>query len=208
MTDVKICGLTRAEDVELACSLGARYVGFNFAEGSLRRVWPESAAALADATADGVLRVGVFRAESREEIDRAVATARLDLVQLHRRLTPEDFENARVPVIAVARAGDGGLDAPETAILGRCHAILLDASEGRGVRLDPALVERASWAVPLFVAGGLDGDTVGAVIRTLRPAAIDVASGAESAPGIKDRGKLERLFRAVREADEQDRRAG
>ena len=208
MTDVKICGLTRSEDVELACALGARYVGFNFAEGSPRRVSPEAAAALADATADGVLRVGVFRSEGRDAIRRAVAAARLDLVQLHRRLTPEDLEDARVPVIAVARPGGGGLDAPDPKLLRRCHAILLDASEGRGVSLDPALVAQASWPVPMFAAGGLDGDTVGTVIRALRPAAVDVATGAESAPGIKDRGKLERLFRAVREADEEASAAG
>ena len=61
---------------------------------------------------------------------------------------------------------------------------------------------RDPWPVPVFVAGGLDPDNVGDVIRRLRPAGVDVASGVESAPGIKDRGRLERFFEAVREADD------
>ena len=162
---------------------------------------------MADATADGVLRVGVFRGETPETIARAVERARLDLIQLHRPLTKADLDRAPVPVIAVAPASPGG-DGPEepaVALVSRCHAVLLDSSEGTGRPFDAsgAARARARWPVPVFVAGGLDADTVGAVIRSLRPAAVDVASGAESAPGIKDRARLERLFDAVREADRE-----
>jgi phosphoribosylanthranilate isomerase len=202
MTAVKICGLTRPEDVALACALGARYVGFNFAESSPRRVSPEAARALADAVPAGVLKVGVFKSESAAAIDRAVAFGRLDLVQLHRTLTRADLDRCAVPVIAVARASREGDGDPDPELLRSCHAILLDASEGRGRPLDPHLL-RPRWPVPMFVAGGLDADSVGSVIRALRPAAVDVATGAESSPGIKDRDKLARLFDAVREADRE-----
>jgi phosphoribosylanthranilate isomerase len=203
MTVVKICGLTQPEDVALACALGAAYVGFNFVEASPRRVSPEAARDLADATAPGVLRVGVFRAEGDEAVASAVELGRLDLIQLHRPLTKQELDRAPVPMIAVAPSGGTAPDLP-LALLARCHAILLDSSEGAGRRLDPAPLRRARWPVPVFVAGGLDAESVGDVIRAWRPAGVDVASGGERAPGIKDRDKLARLFEAVREADEEE----
>lgn len=208
MTAVKVCGLTRPDDVALACALGAAYVGFNFANASPRRVSPDAARELADASAPGVLRVGVFRDEDPREIGRAVELGRLDLVQLHRPLTKEALDGAPVPMIAVAPSDGASLESLPLALLARCHALLLDSSEGTGRLLDPARVRRFGWPVPVFVAGGLDADSVREVIRALRPAAIDVASGAESAPGIKDRDRLERLFEAVREADEEEGRTG
>lgn len=202
MTDVKICGLTRTEDVELACALGAAYVGFNFAAGSPRRVGPERARALADATAPGVLRVGVFRAEPPEVVDETVRGARLDLVQLHRPVTHADLARLAVPLIAAVPSAEEGRRVPVD-VLARCHAILIDASEGAGVPLDVAWLRDARFPVPVFLAGGIDADTVGGVIRALRPAAVDVASGAERSPGVKDSEKLTRLFEAVREADSE-----
>lgn len=207
MTRVKICGLTRPEDVELACELGAAYVGFNFVEGSPRRVSPETARELADATAPGVLRVGVFKTEGADAISRAAELARLDLVQLHRPLTLAELESAPVPLIAVARSERDARADPPLPLVARCHAILLDSSEGSGRALDPARLRPGRWPVPVFVAGGLDAESVGAVIRAVRAAAVDVASGGESAPGIKDRSKLTRLFEAVREADAEDEQA-
>ena len=200
MTFVKICGLTRVEDVALACALGAKYVGFNFAAGSPRRIALEAVRALSDATAPGVLKVGVFREEDADSVARAVEAGGLDLVQLHRRLTEEDVARSPVPVIAVAPASGSAADFPG-AVWPRCHAVLLDSSEGSGTPVDPSLLSAERWPVPVFVAGGLSGESVGAVIRKIRPAGVDVASGGESAPGIKDRSRLERLFAAVREAD-------
>jgi phosphoribosylanthranilate isomerase len=201
MTAVKICGLTRSEDVAAACELGATYVGFNFAASSPRRVTNAIARELAAAAAPGVLRVGVFADEDAETIARAIEAAGLHLVQLHRRLTEEEVARSPVPIIAVARQTGGEFAVPRGELLVLCHAVLFDPSEGTGKLLDPARIEEASWPVPVLVAGGLNAETVGAVIRRLRPAGVDVASGVESAPGIKDRGKLERFFAAVREAD-------
>ena len=203
MTAVKICGLTRPEDVAEACALGAAYVGFVFAEASPRRVTPARARELAAACGPGVLKVGVFADEDPTAVDAAVAAAGLDLVQLHRRLTAEDVSAAPVPVIAVARREGFGFAVPRAEILVRCHAVLFDASEGTGATIDPERVAEAAWPVPVLVAGGLTPENVGDAIRRLHPAGVDVASGVERSPGVKDRGRLERFFAAVREADAQ-----
>ncbi len=201
MTAIKICGLTRPEDVEAVSALGAAYVGFVFAASSPRRVSSENARALAAACPRGVLKVGVFADEPPAFVREAVAAAGLDLAQLHRRLTEEDVAATPVPVIAVARPAPRGFALPRPEILVRCHAVLFDASEGTGAALDPARVEEATGSVPVLVAGGLTPESVGEAIRRLRPAGVDVATGVESAPGVKDRAKLERFFAAVREAD-------
>jgi phosphoribosylanthranilate isomerase len=203
---VKICGLTREEDVRAACALGASYLGFNFSARSPRRVDPVDAGRLARAAA-GARLVGVFVDESYTEIEEAVREASLDLVQLHRPLRAADLDRLRVPVLAVAHAGRED-EVPPVALLGRCAGLLFDSSSpaapgGTGVAFDWSSLAGRRWPVPLFVAGGLDSANVGNAIARTRPAAVDVASGVEASPGVKDRSKLERFFAAVREADAQ-----
>jgi phosphoribosylanthranilate isomerase len=207
VTDVKICGLTRAEDVEAACNLGARYLGFNFAKQSPRRVTPKHAAALVRAAATGILRVGVFVDESEDEIRRAIDAASLDLVQLHRPLEEDDLASAARPIIAVAHVGAGSPTVPADSLLTRCVALLFDSAQGNapggtGTTFDWTAVAARPWPVPVFLAGGLTAANVGRAIARGRPAAVDVASGVESAPGVKDAERLARFFDAVREADE------
>jgi phosphoribosylanthranilate isomerase len=204
LTDVKICGLTREEDVRAACALGAAWIGFNFSARSPRRVRPEEVRRLAAAAA-GVRRVGVFVEESYGAIAQAVQEASLDVVQLHRPLTAEDLDRVGVPVLAVAHAGREE-EVPPRSLLGRCAGILFDSSSpgapgGTGVPFDWSALAGRSWPVPLFVTGGLDPSNVGESIARTRPAAVDVASGVEASPGVKDRAKLEKFFAAVREAD-------
>jgi len=201
MTSVKICGLTRSEDVSAACELGASILGFNFVASSPRRLTLERARGISSRARAGVLRAGVFANESREEVARAVREAALQIVQLHRPLDAEDLELEAdlVPAVPV-ESGRAGL--PPVPILARCRAVLWDSSVGRGQEADWAALERVGpLPVPAFVAGGLDPENVGEVIRRLRPEGVDVASGVESAPGVKDRRKLERFFEAVRRAD-------
>jgi phosphoribosylanthranilate isomerase len=122
MTDVKICGLTRSEDVRLACDLGAAYVGFNFSAVSPRRVSIGEVRHLAAATAPGVLRVGVFVEEADATIAAAVEAGRLDLLQVHRPLSETDLGRLPRPVIAVARVSGQGAELPEEAVLARCRS--------------------------------------------------------------------------------------
>jgi len=206
VTDVKVCGLTREEDVLAACALGAAYVGFNFSDLSPRQVTPEKARRLAASVRRGVRRVGVFVGESYPAIREAIAAASLDLVQLHRLLSEEDLERVPRPVLAVAHAGREE-EIPPGAVLDRCAGILFDTSVagvtgGTGVPFDWTLLEGRRWPVPLFVSGGLRPENVGESIRRTRPDVVDVASGVESAPGVKDRGRMLRFFEAVRRADE------
>jgi phosphoribosylanthranilate isomerase len=206
MTEVKICGLTREQDVALACAAGASWVGFNFAAGSPRRVTLETARRLSEAATPPILRVGVFVSEDGRAIREAVKAARLDLVQLHRPLREEDLDRPPVPVIAVAGVGTDGADLPEQALLARCRALLFDTlaedrAGGTGEPFDWRTVAAKNFALPVLLAGGLTPENVGAALRRVRPWAVDVASGVESAPGIKDAEKMRRFFRAVREAD-------
>ena len=206
MTEIKICGLTRPEDVELACFLGATYVGFVFASGSPRRVPLETARELAGVTSPGVLRVGVFVDETPAQIAEAVDAGRLDLVQLHRALRALDLDSAPRPVVAVARVRGGPPEVPDEALVARCRALLFDTADpgrtgGSGRTFDWSLIENRSFPVPVILAGGLNPSNVFAAISKVRPAAVDVASGVEQSPGVKDRPKLRRFFEEVRRAD-------
>ena len=205
MTDVKVCGLTRPEDVELACALGARYLGFNFSAASPRRIGLAAAREVAGVAPSGVFRVGVFVEEGPDEILRAVDAARLDFVQLHRPLEAEDLAGAPRPVFAVSRVGSA-VSPPADSLLARCHAILFDTSVpdapgGTGRPFEWALVGGRRWPIPVFLAGGLTAENVGEAIARGHPAAVDVASGVETAPGVKDSERLTRFFAAVKEAD-------
>ena len=205
MTEVKICGLTRREDVEAACALGAAYVGLNFSSVSPRRIDTEKARRLAAAVSAGVQRVGIFVDESYDEIRDAIDAASLDLVQIHRRLRPDDVERIPRPVVAVAHSGADD-EIPPDDLLGRCAGILLDTVAsgmpgGTGISFDPTSLQRRHWPVPLFLAGGLRPENVADSIRRSNPSVVDVASGVESAPGIKDLETMRRFFEAVRNAD-------
>lgn len=202
MTAVKICGLTRAQDVAAAAELGAAILGFNFVEASLRRISTALGRELVGSAPEGVLRAGVFAEAGRTEVGRTIAALGLQVVQLHRTVTRDDVETLGAGIMPAIRLETGRAGLPPSDVLARCRGLLWDSSAGQGRVADWALVETAGpLPVPVFVAGGLDADNVGDVIRRLRPAGVDVASGVERAPGIKDRGKLERFFEAVREAD-------
>jgi phosphoribosylanthranilate isomerase len=203
VTRIKICGLTREEDVRAAADLGAAYLGLNFASGSPRRVTLEKARSLARC-ARGALRVGVFVGETRGEIEAASEAASLDLVQLHRPLREEDL-SLPVPIIAVALVSGSGAAPIPPAILSRCHAVLFDSDDAtrRGPRAPFEWSQPAGnrSTVPAWLAGGLTPENVAEAIRTFRPAGVDVASGVESAPGVKDHDRMRLFFESVRSAD-------
>jgi phosphoribosylanthranilate isomerase len=206
MTLIKICGLTRAEDVRLAVELGAWAVGFVLAE-SPRHVVPAKARDLA-AAADDALTVAVVTTQPPAWIAAAVSTAGLGAVQLSAGADGPSVADVRA---AAARAGAGPLiiaaaDTPDAA---SADFILLDARApgiygGTGRRLDWNAVA-ADPATPrerLILAGGLKPATVPAAIIAVRPEAVDVSSGVEWVPGIKDATRLREFFAAVEHADE------
>jgi phosphoribosylanthranilate isomerase len=192
MTKVKICGLTRANDAELAIELGADYLGFIFVKESPRYVTPVEcgsiAAALKAAAAPPHSKVGVFRNASREAILRTIVVAQLDMVQIH----GEPFD-VGVPVIHAFKVGD---TLPDTTT--NADYVLFDTGGGTGRTFDWSLLERYPRTKPFFLAGGITPDNAADAIAATKPYAIDLASGVERAPGIKDHDKLRKLFEAIR----------
>lgn len=208
MTRIKICGLTRPEDVSLAGELGASAVGFVFAAGSPRRVSLERAQELSAAAGPGVTRVGVFVDEDRSFIEEAVQAARLDLAQLHRPLRAADLEDAPASLIAVVSVSGSAAPLPPAQWLRRCRWLLFDAGGstgggGTGRRFDWGLLDGKKFEAPVYLAGGLDAANVSEAIERVHPNGVDVASGVERAPGVKDPEKLRRFFETVRAADER-----
>ena len=186
---VKICGITRAEDAELAIELGADYLGFIFVPESPRYVECGSiAAALNAAALPPHSRVGVFRGATRDEILRTVERVQLDFVQIHGALV-----DVGVPTIHAFKVGD---TLPDTTT--RADYVLFDTGGGTGRTFDWSLLERYDRTKPFFLAGGIHPDNVADAIAATHPYAIDVASGVERAPGVKDHDKLRRLFEAIR----------
>jgi phosphoribosylanthranilate isomerase len=207
-TRVKICGITNEADAALAVAAGADAVGVVLAESPRRVTLPQAERALA-AVPPLVARVGVFVDAEPAFVAEAVRALRLTAVQLHGDETPEACASAPVPVIKAFRvAGPQDLTGVE-AYRGSISAALLDARVphargGTGVAFDWDAARDAlpSW-VPVVVAGGLHADNVGTAVRTLRPFAVDVSSGVEAAPGVKDARKVEQFMAAVRAADEE-----
>jgi phosphoribosylanthranilate isomerase len=200
---VKICGVTSEADARAAAAAGADYVGLNFVPTSPRRVSVARAVRIARA-AEGAAVVAVFADADGDEARRIADAIDADLVQLHGVELPEYCRGWERPVIKALRAPAAGALAALAARYGEVAYLLVDAWApgrlgGTGVPLDLD-VTGALDADRLFVAGGLDADRVAAVVARLRPYAVDVASGVESRPGVKDHGEIARFVRRAKAA--------
>jgi phosphoribosylanthranilate isomerase len=193
---VKICGLTRPEDVVASVAAGADFLGFVFAPGSPRRVDArELASWLEDVRGDREV-VGVFRDQSVQEVLACVEICDLDFVQLH----GEEHGDAwkRLPVRLIeARIVHVGQVA-QARFAGAAWAQLLDSGAGSGRAFDWSSAERVARADRVFLAGGLHPGNVGAAIQQVRPFAVDVSSGVEVRPGQKDPHALRAFVDSVR----------
>jgi len=191
---VKICGLTRLEDALLAEALGAYALGFVLAPGSKRRISPEAARTISGALGPLVVRVGVFRDQEPEEVLALMEKARLQVAQLHGSEPPEWAERVGRFYPVVKAFSLEGPARPEWADY-PASALLLDGkAPGSGEGYPRA------WALPLLqtgkrviLAGGITPENLEEVL-SLRPYAIDLASGVEEAPGVKSPAKLKALF--------------
>jgi phosphoribosylanthranilate isomerase len=204
-TRIKICGLTAAGDAAAAVRAGADAVGVVLAE-SPRRVTLEQAAAVFAAVPPLVARIGVFADASAQEVCEAADRLRLDFVQFSGSESPESCAAAPRPVLKVIHVGTTFDTSDMEPYRGLVAAILLDtlakdARGGTGKAFNWQTVhEVPAWA-PMFLAGGLSVENVGTAIRALHPFAVDVSSGVESAPGVKDHSKINAFVAAVRAAD-------
>ena len=199
---VKICGVTRVEDALAAAEAGADFVGINFYPHSPRCVTRERAAEIVQALPQGVKAVGVFVNESPERINRIAAQAGLQLVQLHGAETPEDASQIRLPVIKALRIeGESDLAAAEAY---KVDLFLIDTPSdlwgGSGKTGDWMIAAEASKRLRAFLAGGLTPENVAEAVRTVSPYGVDVSSGVESSPGIKDRTRIALFIERARAA--------
>jgi phosphoribosylanthranilate isomerase len=197
---VKVCGITREEDARLAADLGAWAVGFIFWPGSARVIGAKRARDIVRGLPPFVTPVGVFVDQSLDEIEDIAATVRLGAVQLHGHERPELVRSLSHRVIkAVPLDAQGharGLEEwPDTLVLLDAHDPVRRGGTGRPIDWDAAAA--IARARPIVLAGGLRPDNVARAVELVRPAAIDVSSGVESAPGIKDHAQMRALFASV-----------
>jgi phosphoribosylanthranilate isomerase len=206
-TRIKICGITREEDLAAAVVSGADALGFVFYPPSPRCVTPQRAAELLARVPAFVTRVGLFVNEPEETVRAVLAQAALDLLQFH---GDEDAAYCAAfgkPWIKAARV-KAGFDLLEYASAfagapGVCGLLLdahVDGYGGGGKTFDWSLIPR-SLPLPLILSGGLHPGNVVEAVRTVRPWAVDVSSGVESAKGIKDVRKIDEFIAGVRDAD-------
>jgi phosphoribosylanthranilate isomerase len=201
---VKICGITRLADAELAVECGAGALGFVFWPDSPRFIDPESARTIVATLPPAVIPVGVFVNQSREYVNQVAAKVLLGAIQLH---GDESVEYARAMIrpvfkaIALAEANEKSIDMwpLETMMLLDVHDPVRRGGTGRTV--DWSRASTVARRRPVILAGGLTPANVGEAISRVGPSGIDVSSGVESSPGLKDSDRLKALFAAMKKVE-------
>jgi phosphoribosylanthranilate isomerase len=205
-TRVKICGVTNVADALAAAEAGADLIGLNFYEQSPRQISLETAAEISRALPPLVLRVGVFVNPEEAQISRAIAQCGLSLLQFHGDETPEFCTQFGLMSMKAFRIRDA--ESLNQLANYQTTAFLLDAHSrnglgGTGEKFNWELaVEAQKFGKPIFLAGGLTPENIGDAVKKVRPFAVDVSSGVESAPGKKDAAKVKAFIQAVRKADQ------
>ncbi|MBW1710079.1 MAG: phosphoribosylanthranilate isomerase [Deltaproteobacteria bacterium] len=201
MTRVKICGITSEPDALAAAEAGADALGFIFAP-SPRRITLETARLIIHRLPPFVSSVGVFVDSSEDEIRDAVRYLDLDFVQLHGQESPDFCARFSNRAIKALRA-DKMVDMEQVAAYqNTARALLVDSGGGgTGKSFDWKALPPEFKHTRFILAGGLDPDNVHKAIGLVKPWAVDVSSGVETAPGIKDEQKIINFIQKVREAD-------
>ncbi|MDD2671410.1 MAG: phosphoribosylanthranilate isomerase [Syntrophales bacterium] len=203
MIQVKICGMTNAEDALCAADLGADAVGFVFYPGSPRYILPDQARKICRRLPGHVARIGVFVNDAADDVNAVLAFCGLDFAQLHGSESPA-YCRLLPPGKVIKTVTDGHLlpgieDYPARAFLVDAHDPARHGGTGR----------IASWPLArhiagrhlLILAGGLNERNIGSALQSVRADAVDIASGAEKSPGKKDKRKMEQIIETVRAFD-------
>lgn len=208
-TTVKICGMKTEETIEAALASGASLIGFIFFEKSPRNVTPEEAGRLRRGIGDRASVVAVTVNADDAVLDRIVDEVNPDYLQLHGGETPDRVRQVRarygLPVIKVFSIRDAADIEAIRAWRGVADRFLLDAKApagselpgGNGVSFDWSLLRALDGDVDYMLSGGLNAGNVSAALEITGATAIDVSSGVESAPGVKDSGLISRFFEKV-----------
>jgi len=204
----KICGLSTPETLDAATTGGASHIGFVFFPPSPRHLSFEKAQGLAARVPEQVARVGVFVDPDDGMLDAAIAAGRLNVIQLHK-VTPEraaavKARTSRETWVALAVKTRADL-VPAAGFRGAADRLLYDAKApegakvpgGTGLRFDWGLLDGFAHPLPWILSGGLDAGNVGEAVRVTGATLVDVSSGIETAPGIKDVDKIAAFLKAV-----------
>ena len=204
MLRVKICGITRPEDARAAIEAGADALGFNFWRPGKRYIAPEAAAAIIATLPADVWKVGVFVDEPPDSVLEIVRRTGLTAVQLHGSESPEYVASlGGIPKVKAFRMDEGF----QVERLGAyaADAFLLDSAGpqpgGNGAVFDWERAAAAKSCGRVVLAGGLTPENVGEAVSRVRPWAVDVASGVESEPGVKDPRRMIEFVRRARQAE-------
>ncbi|MDR6755915.1 phosphoribosylanthranilate isomerase [Mycoplana sp. BE70] len=218
--DIKICGLKTREAVQRAVDLGASHIGFIFFAKSPRNIEPADAAELAELARGRAKIVAVTVNADNDDLDEIVALLRPDILQLHGSESPERVLTIKavygLPVMKAFSVREAADLEKIDAYVGIADRFLFDAKPpagsdlpgGNGVSFDWALMHALDDGLDYMLSGGLNKDNVGEAIAVTRAPGIDISSGVESAPGVKDIGKMEEFFAAVRRATDPAVAAG
>ena len=216
---IKFCGLTRTEDVVAAIECGADAIGLNFYKPSPRYVSPETARGLSQAAENLALRVGVFVNASPIEVDAVLAICQLDCIQLHGDETSEWIDSAAVfpslnSVLFIKAVAWRDVDEDRQRVLAwtrrhhpRLLGLLVDAYDpiqrggtGKMARWDLLFPRPEEFQnTTILLAGGLTPENISQAIEIAKPDGVDIASGIETAPGLKDHSKMRAIAENVRE---------
>ena len=196
-TELKICGLSRLEDIIAVNRHGADYAGFIFFQKSKRYVDPYKANELIELLRTDIKPVGVFMDEPIDNVVRIARISGVEMVQLHGHESEEYVEYIKRtldrPVIKAYKAGEEG--ALESAANSSADYVMIDSGAGSGQKFDWSILK--NFKRDYFLAGGLDPESVGEAIRLLETFAVDVSSGVET-DGIKDEKKIAEFIKAVK----------
>lgn len=205
LAKIKICGITNFDDALAAAELGADYIGFVFAP-SPRRIEPERAKTIIDRLPRAVLKVGVFVNEHADKVKEIASYCSLDWLQFHGDESPEYCQRFEQRVIKTVRVKNGAsLDRLADY---QVDAFLLDTySEdklgGTGKTFDWNIAREAKKYGKIFLSGGLNAGNVAEAIKLVKPYAVDVSSGIESAPYQKNHTKIRSFIEACRKIDRE-----
>ena len=206
---VKICGITRPQDAELAAGLGASALGFVFWPNSPRYVSAQTVKVMTANVPAGVLKVGVFVDQPVADVARMMDEAGVDIAQLHgnespgycRELTRQHlasgFSRSLIKAIGIEGNGSTKIDGfdPDVVFLVDAHDPARFGGTGKTVNWDSA--REIAAARRTILAGGLNAANIKLAVRSVRPYGVDVSSGVESAPGVKDPNRLRTFFEAL-----------
>lgn len=205
MTRIKICGITREQDLQAVASCGADAIGLVFYEKSPRHVSLQQAAKLAHAVPPFVTVVGLFVNPSAELVREVLAQVSLDVLQFHGEEAPEFCAQFGRPYLKAIRVRDGVDLVQCAALYADAQGLLLDAyvegtHGGTGAVFEWSLIPEA-LRPRIILSGGLDSSNVGAAISVVHPYAVDVSSGVEASKGIKDAAKVAAFINEVKRVD-------